>query len=240
MTNNALITDPVESAHRPHKYLIVFAMLWITFLLLTVFTTLKTFELFGVVFFAAVIGYPFTYVFSDIFTEVYGYRVSRKIIWTGFACITVATTFAYLYTLIPPSSYFTPIENDAFNLIFRASPFISFATILGFWAGENVNSIILAKMKIWTNGKKQGLRYIASTFFGQIADNVTAVSVIVIIANLFTYQEAFSSLVTTIIFCTCWEIIALPITYKVIRLIKRAEGLDTYDHGTKLNPFALK
>ena len=235
-----LITDPIVSAERPHKYLIVFAMLWITFLLLTVFTTLKTFELFGVVFFAAVIGYPVTYIFSDIFTEVYGYRVSRKIIWTGFACITIASIVTYLYTLIPPSSYFAEAENSAFNLIFRASPFISLATIIGFWAGENVNSIILAKMKIFTQGKKQGFRYIASTFFGQIADNVTAVSIIVIIANLFTYQEAFQGMVTSILFCTAWEIVALPITYKVIRLIKHAEGLDTYDRGTKLNPFALR
>ncbi len=235
-----LITDPVVSAEKSHKYLIVFAMLWITFLLLTIFTTLKTFEFFGVIFFAAVIGYPVTYIFSDIFTEVYGYRVSRKIIWTGFACITIASVLAYLYTLIPPSSYFTPIENDAFNLIFRASPFISLATIFGFWAGENVNSIVLAKLKVFTQGKKQGLRYILSTFLGQIVDNVTAVTVIILVANLFTYQEAFSGMVTTILFCTAWEIIALPVTYQVIKMIKRAEGLDTYDHGTNFNPFALK
>ena len=235
-----LITDPVVSAERPHKHLIVFAMLWITFLLITVFTTLKTFELFGIVFFAAVIGYPVTYIFSDIFTEVYGYRVSRKIIWTGFACLAVASAVAYLYTLIPPSGYFSGAENDAFNLIFRATPFITLATIVGFWAGENVNSIILAKMKIFTQGKKQGLRYISSTFFGQIADNVTAVTIIVVIANLFTYQEAFQGMVTSILFCTAWEIIILPITYVVIRRIKHAEGLDTYDKGTKLNPFALR
>lgn len=215
-------------------------MLWITFLLLTVFTTLKTFEFKGIIFFAAVIGYPFTYIFSDIFTEVYGYRVSRKIIWTGFACLAIASGMAYLYTLIPPSSYFSEVENNAFNLIFRASPFITLATIFGFWAGENVNSIILAKMKIWTNGKKDGVRYIASTFFGQIADNVTAVIVIVIIANLFTYQEALSGVLTTVVFCTCWEIVALPITRRAIQFIKYKEGLDTYDHGTSFNPFNLK
>ncbi len=238
--NQTLITDPTISANQPHKYLIVFAMLWITFLLLTTFTALKTFELFGFVFFAAVIGYPITYIFSDIFTEVYGYRVSRKVIWTGFLCMTIASTLAYIYTLIPPSSYFSGTENDAFNLIFRASPVISFAMIVSFWAGENINSILLAKMKIWTRGTKQGLRYILSTFFGQIIDNLTGVTLIVLIANLFTYKEAFSGMITAILFCTVWEIIALPVTYSVIRAIKRAEGLDTYDHGTKLNPFNLK
>lgn len=240
MNNNELIVDPVVSASRPHKYLIVFAMLWVTFLLLTTFTTLKTFEIHGIVFFAAVIGYPFTYVFSDIFTEVYGYRVSRKIIWSGFLCIFLASIFAYIYTLIPPSSYFTEVENNAFNMIFKASPLLSIAMILGFWAGENINSMVLAKMKIWTKGKKQGLRYILSTFLGQIVDNSTSVIFILIVANLFTAREAFSGALTAIIFCTVWEIIALPVTYKVIKLIKKAEGLDTYDHGTKLNPFLLK
>jgi uncharacterized integral membrane protein (TIGR00697 family) len=237
--NSTLITDPVVSAERPHKYLIIFAMLWVTFLLLTTFTTLKTFELFDFVFFAAVIGYPFTYIFSDIFTEVYGYRVSRKIIWTGFLCIAVASIFAYIYTLIPPSQYFTEAENSAFNLIFRAAPILTFAMIAGFWAGENVNSIILAKMKLWTRGEKQGMRYILSTFLGQIADNTTSVAIIVLVANLFTYQEAFQGMVTSIIFCTAWEIIILPITYKAIKMIKHAEGLDTYDKGTNFNPFSL-
>lgn len=216
----------------------MFAMLWITFLLLAVFTSLKTFELYGIIFFAAIIGYPVTYIFSDIFTEVYGYRVSRRIIWTGFGCIAIASSLAFLYTLIPPSSYFTQTENDAFNLIFRASPFISLATVIGFWAGENINSIILAKLKLFTQGKKEGLRYIISTFLGQIADNITAVTVIVVVANLFTYQEAFSGMLTSIIFCTAWEIIALPITYRAIRAIKRAEGIDTFDTTTKLHPFA--
>ncbi len=236
---DTLITDPVVSANHPHKYLTVFAMLWVMFLLLTMFTTLKTFELFGFVFFAAIIAYPMTYIFSDIFTEVYGYRVSRKIIWTGFACMFISSVLAYLYTLIPPSQYFTPAENDAFNLIFRASPFIALAAIVGFWAGENVNSIILAKLKVWTHGKKQGFRYIASTFFGQIADNVTAVTIIVIVANLFSFQEALQGTITSILFCTAWEIIVLPITYIAIRKIKKAEGLDTYDKGTNLNPFSL-
>lgn len=238
MSTQTLITDPEVTAVRPHKYLIVFAMLWITFLLVTIFTSLKSFEIGGVVFFAAVIGYPITYIFSDIFTEVYGYRTSRRIIWTGFLCIATASGLAFLYTLIPPSSYFGATENEAFNLIFRASPFISLATIIGFWAGENVNSIVLAKLKLLTQGKKQGVRYIASTFFGQIVDNLTAVSVIVLVANLFTYQEAFSGMLTSILFCTAWEIIALPVTYQAIRFIKHAEGIDTFDTTTKLHPFA--
>ncbi len=234
-----LIENPELTAELPHKYLGTLGMVWISFLLLTMFTTVKSFDIFGFTFLAAAIGYPVTYVFSDIFTEVYGYRVSRKIIWTGFVCIGLATTFAYLYTLIPPSQYFSQADNDSFNFIFRASPAIAFATIMAFWAGELTNSIVLAKMKIFTTGRKQGLRYIVSTLFGQLMDNLTGVTVILLISNIFSAKEAFSIIPTTVIFCTVWEIVALPITYRVIRFIKYKEGIDTYDRGTKFNPFKL-
>lgn len=232
-----LIQNPEVTAEMPHKYLGVLGMVWVTFLLLTVFTTVKSFDLFGFTFLAAALGYPITYVFSDIFTEVYGYRVSRKIIWSGFVCVALATLFAYLYTLVPPSHYFSEIDNNSFNYIFRASPAIAFATIAGFWAGELTNSIVLAKMKVFTQGRKQGLRYILSTLFGQIMDNTVAVTVILLVSSIFSAKEAYSAAITTIVFCTLWELLALPVTRIVIRFIKEREGIDTYDHGTIFNPF---
>ncbi len=232
-----LIQNPEVTAVMPHKYLGVLGMVWITFLLLTVFTTVKSFDVFGFTFLAAAIGYPVTYVFSDIFTEVYGYRTSRKIIWSGFICIALATSFAYLYTLIPPSHYLSDADNNSFNYIFRASPGIAFATIMGFWAGELTNSIVLAKLKMVTRGRKQGMRYILSTLFGQIMDNATAVTVILLVSNLFSAQEAYSAAITTIVFCTTWELLALPVTCKVIHFLKKKEGIDTYDVGTKFSPF---
>ncbi len=235
-----LIRDPIVTSNLPHKYLGMFGMIWITFLLVTIFTSLKTFDIFGFTFVAVAIGYPVTYIFSDIFTEVYGYRVSRKIIWSGFLCIAIGTSVAYLYTLIPPSQYFGSIENNSFNLIFRASPLIAFATILGFWLGELTNSFILAKLKLFTKGKKEWLRYILSTFFGQLVDNTVGVTTIVLRSHLFSQKEGFSIVVTTVIFCTVWEMIASPITHPIIRFIKKKEGIDTYDVGTKFNPFVFK
>lgn len=240
MENKNLIKDPEIVINRHHKLLLPFAMVWISLLLLTTFTALKTFDFFGYTIFAAVIAYPITYVFLDIFTEVYGYRTSRRIIWTGLLCIGLTTSFAYLYTLIPPSVYFGEFEDKAFNLIFQSSPVIALAFIVSYWAGENVNSIVLAKMKIYTDGKYAGIRYVGSTFFGQIADNVTGVSIMVLIGNLFTYNEAFSGMITAIIFCTVWEMLALPITKKLIVYIKYYEGVDTYDKGTQMHPFSLK
>src|SRR3954469_12889096 len=126
-----LIRDPQVAVRYPSKLLGVFGMLWLTFLLLVTFTQLKTFELGSIVFSVGVITYPFTYIFSDIFTEVYGYRVSRRIVWTGFLCLAIASTTASFYSFVPSSSYFS--ADDAFNVIFRASPVIACATILGFF-----------------------------------------------------------------------------------------------------------
>src|SRR3989344_5405517 len=108
-----LITDPVVSAKQAHKYLGIFGMLWVTVLLVGVFTSLKTFHLWGFVFSVGVIAYPFVYIFNDIFTEVYGYRVTRKIVWTGLASMLLATVLTSLYSYVPSPGF---EYNEAFNL----------------------------------------------------------------------------------------------------------------------------
>lgn len=234
------ITDPNITYALPHKYLGIFGMLWITFLLTSMLTAVKTFDIIGLTFSASVLAYPFTYIFSDIFTEVYGYRVSRKIVWTGFLCILISSGLAYLYAVIPPSSSYA--DNEAFNLIFKASPFLAITSIIAFWAGELINSTILAKLKVYFSGASQEFRYIASTFFGQIADNgifYTGLALVVGWFNLGGGFEIIKFVMSAVLFCTLWEMLAIPITRKVIRIIKEHEGIDTYDKGTDFNPFKL-
>jgi queuosine precursor transporter len=232
-----LLRNPEITAVQNHKYIGTFGMVWVTMLLVTMFTTLKTFDIFGLTFIAAAIGYPLTYIFADIFTEVYGYRVSRRIIWTGLLCVMLATSFAYLYTLLPASVYFDAESNKAFNLVFQTSPVIALGTVLAFWVGEFVNSFVLAKMKVLFSGRYEWARYILSTFLGQSFDNFTGVATILLLSNLFSVHEALIAGVTSTIFCTLWEAAASPVTHPLIRMIKEKEGLDTYDHGTKFNPF---
>lgn len=237
--NQELVRDPEVTASRNHKYLGTFGMVWVTMLLVTMFTTIKTFDIFGITFIAAAIGYPLTYIFADIFTEVYGYRVSRKIIWTGLLCVFLATSFAYLYACLPASIYFDDESNKAFNLIFKTSPVIALATVLAFWAGELVNSFVLAKMKIFFSGKHQWARYMLSTLLGQTVDNFVGVFTILLLSDIFSLKEAILAGVSSVIFCTLWELFASPVTHPLIRKIKEKEGIDTYDVGTKFNPFSV-
>jgi len=232
----SFITDPAISAKQPHKYLIVFAMLWVMVLIVGTFTSLKTFYIGNLVFSVGAIAYPFVYIFADIFTEVYGYRVTRKIVWTGFACMFFASSLAFLYSIIPNSSFEL---NDAYNAIFKASPVVAVAFIIAFFCGELTNSYIVAKMKLHFKGRYLNARLVVSTFFGQLVDNGVAFFSVFYFAGWFTLSEIMPLVVTTVAFCTVWEILALPITRKVIKIVKEKEGIDTYDRGTKFNPFKL-
>jgi uncharacterized integral membrane protein (TIGR00697 family) len=231
------ITNPVVSAKQPHKYLSVFGMLWVTVLLVGVFTSLKTFHLWGFIFSVGVIAYPFVYIFNDIFTEVYGYRITRKIVWTGFGAMLLATTLTSMYSYVPSPGF---EYSEAFNLIFRAAPIIALGSIAAFFSGELTNSYVLAKMKIWTKGKHKSARLVLSTVFGQTIDNFIFFFTAFYFAGWYTIGEVLPLVASTVIFCTVWEIVALPITHKVIKIVKEKEGLDTYDHGTNFNPFSLK
>lgn len=238
MEKKTLISNPEESAQANHKYLGIFGMFWLSFLILTMFTALKTFNIFGLEYSVAIIAYPITYIFSDIFTEVYGYRVSRKIVWTGFASIFLISLFAYLYATIPPSPSFA--DNDAFQLIFKAAPLVVLCQILSFFCGELTNSFILAKLKIFTKGKYAEFRFISSTFFGQIVDNTIAFAGIYLIVGFFTSDTLLPLIASSVLFCVAVELVMTPITRRVIAHIKQQEGLDTYDHGTNFNPFLFK
>ncbi len=237
MVPTSFITDPKISASLPHRYLGIFGMLWVTVLIVGTFASLKTFYVGGFIFSVGAIAYPFVYIFADIFTEVYGYRVTRKIVWTGLSCMFIAAALASLYSYIPNEAF---EYNEAYNLIFRAAPIIAIGFIIAFFAGELTNSYVVAKMKLWTKGKYIGLRLVLSTFFGQTVDNSIAFFTAFYFAGWFAGPEIVPLIITTVVFCTTWEVMALPVTQWVIRVIKQKEGLDTYDQGTNFNPFTLK
>ncbi len=235
--NHQLITDPAISAQQPHKYLGVFGMIWVAILIINIFTALKTFYVGPFIFAVVVLTYPLVYIFADIFTEVYGYRVTRKIVWTGFGCMFLASVVAYLYTLVPSPGF---ADGEAYNLIFKSSPVVALAIIIAFFCGELVNSYTVAKMKVLTGGKYLNARLILSTLFGQLVDNSITVTSIFLLVGWYGSAQVVPLIISTVLFCTAWEIAALPITRKVIKAIKRREGLDTYDIGTNFNPFIFK
>ena len=231
-----LITDPKIAYIHRHKYLIFFGLLWFSDWLINSMTSFKTFSMLGTLWSVGTLTYPIAYIFDDIFTEVYGYRVSRKVIWSGFFCFAFISLVGYLYALIPGDASFAHAQE--FSFVFKSSPILVLTALASFSTGEFTNSYILAKMKIWTKGKYEGLRYIVSTLFGQILDNSIFNLSGIVFLGWYTWKQFLPLTITVVTFCVIWEILMLPVTKKVIRYIKQKEGLDTYDVGTNFNPFS--
>jgi uncharacterized integral membrane protein (TIGR00697 family) len=184
---------------------------------------------------AAQLLFPITYIFGDIFTEVYGYSASRKAIWTGFMASAIMTAFGLFAVLLPPAPEFK--NQVAYETIFGVVPRNVAASLLAYWAGEFVNSLTVAKMKVWTDGKYLWTRTVGSTIVGQAVDTTIVIFVIFWGHPL---SEMFKLIVSGYLFKVAYEVLATPLTYLVVNFLKRSEGVNFFDRGTNFNPFAIR
>jgi queuosine precursor transporter len=188
-------------------------------------------------FLAGVLFFPISYIFGDILTEVYGYGRDRRVVWAGFAALIFASLMAAMVVHLPPSSR-SLADQPAVETIFGNTPRIVVASILAFLCGTFVNSYVLAKMKIWTQGRWLWTRLVGSTLCGELVDTV-----------LFTFLAFYGRIplphLMLIMFTqyglkSGWEFIATPLTYRVVAFLKKAENEDYYDINTNFTPFSLK
>ena len=184
-----------------------------------------------------VLFFPLSYLFGDILTEVYGYSRSRKVIWAGFGALIFASLMAYVVTSLPAAKTMSPEQQAAVNLIFGQTWRIVAASLTAFWLGEFVNSFVLAKMKLITNGKYLWIRTIGSTFAGEAVDSL----IFYPIAFLGTWsnEQVISVMIGNYLIKVLWEVLATPLTYKIVAFLKKAEHEDYFDRETDFNPFTL-
>lgn len=196
--------------------------------------------LLGVVAFGAGnLFFPISYIFGDVLTEVYGYARARRAIWAGFAMLIFASLMAWIVIHIPASGSepFNAVLQPALETTFGSTWRIVLASMLGYWVGDFINSYVMARMKVWSQGRWLWMRTIGSTIVGQGAD------------SLIFYPLAFygvwstDALVAVVIFNFAFkvmvEVLFTPLTYLVVGALKRAEGVDTYDVDTNFTPFSL-
>jgi uncharacterized integral membrane protein (TIGR00697 family) len=188
---------------------------------------------------AGTLLFPLSYIFGDILTEVYGYRASRRVIWTGFACLALSALVFSVVRILPGEANWQKYAGDAAYLAIlggMSSGGIVLASLAGYWSGEFSNSFVLAKMKLLTRGRWLWTRTIGSTLVGELVDT----AVFVIVASLFKVfpWELFLTLtLTNYLFKVGVEALMTPVTYLIVNTLKRAEGEDYYDWDTKFNPF---
>jgi uncharacterized integral membrane protein (TIGR00697 family) len=201
------------------------------------------FSLFGVrmAFDAGTILFPISYIFGDILTEVYGYRRSRRVIWTGFACLALSSFIFWLVRAMPGEATWQGYAGDAaYNAILggMSTGGIVLASLAGFWTGEFTNSFTLAKMKILTNGRWLWTRTIGSTLIGELVDTVMFV-VVASVFGVFPWSLFLTLTATNYVFKCGVEALMTPVTYVVVNALKRMENEDYYDRGTNFNPFLV-
>ena len=178
---------------------------------------------------AAVILFPITYIFGDIFTEVYGFKNARIIIWLGFACSFFAVG-VYMITIgLPHPDFWT--NQEAYATVLGTTPRGAAASFIGYLFGEFSNSMVLSKLKVMTGGKKLWVRTILSTLVGEGFDSVIFVTV----SFWGTMENAtlLQMIIFQYLFKVCYEIIFTPATYAIVNWIKRKEEMDTFDYNVK-------
>jgi uncharacterized integral membrane protein (TIGR00697 family) len=190
-----------------------------------------------VTFLAGVLFFPISYIFGDILTEVYGYGRDRRVAWAGFAALAFASVMAAVVVHLPPSA--TSLANQAaVEAIFGNTPRIVVASISAFICGTFVNSYVLAKMKIWTEGRWLWTRIVGSTVCGELVDSV--IFYFIAFYGRKPQSQLIGLMFTQYALKSGWEIIAAPLTYRVVAFLKKAEKEDYYDRDTNFTPFSLK
>ncbi|OGN75915.1 MAG: transporter [Chloroflexi bacterium GWB2_49_20] len=190
---------------------------------------------------AGTLLFPISYIFGDVLTEVYGYRRSRKVIWTGFACLSLSAFVFWIIKLLPGEATWQVYAGDAAYLAIlggMSSGGIVLASLIGFWTGEFTNSYTLAKMKIWTEGKFLWTRTIGSTIVGEFVDTFVFV-IIACLFGVFPWSLFWSLTITNYLFKCGIEGLMTPLTYKIVNKLKKVESEDYYDRDTDFNPFIL-
>ena len=213
---------------------VIIAALFVTCLLTANIIAVKVWALGPVSLSAAVIIFPFSYIFGDILTEVYGYKEARKIIWLGFLCNLLFVIFAWFAQLLPPVSGWT--GQSAFVTILGYTPRLLGASFLGYLVGEFANSFVLAKMKIFTKGRWLWSRTIGSTVVGQALDTGIFIVGAYVGAVFFTPWMILWAWAAKVVI----EVAFTPFTYLIVNYLKKNESIDTYDFKTNFNPLRLK
>ena len=215
-----------------YKYLGTISVFFVAVLLISNIASAKIVGLGWLTFDAGTLLFPFSYIFGDILTEVYGYKRSRRVIWLGFSAALLMSLVFIIVGHLPPAAGWD--NQDAYDKILGLTPRLVLASLAAYLVGEFANSFILAKLKIMTGGRWLWLRTIGSTLVGELLDSI------IFIGLAFGGSLAAPLLVALIIsnyvFKTAVEIVFTPLTYRAVRFLKVKEQEDYYDRDTNFNP----
>lgn len=217
-----------------YRYLTALTAYFVAVLLISNVASTKIVQLFGLTFDGGTLLFPLSYIFADILTEVYGFRKSRSAIWLGFVSAAVMSAVFIVVGMLPAASDWG--NQAAYDAILGLTPMIVLGSLVAYFCGEFSNSYLLAKMKVWTEGKHLWLRTIGSTLVGQAIDST--LFILIAFGAFLPGSLLITLIVSNYIFKVTIEILFTPLTYKAVAFLKAREGVDAFDRDTDFNPFA--
>lgn len=231
------------TAHRTYRY---FDLVMVAFVVVLICSNLigpakaatVTLPWIGAVTFGAgVLFFPVSYIFGDILTEVYGYDRARRVIWTGFAALLFAAIMAAVVVALPPAP--TWPNQSVYEIAFGNTWRIAGASMIAYFCGEFVNSYVLAKMKVASEGRNMRRRFVASTVAGEAVDSTLFYPLAFYNSGIMPNELVMTLVVSQFVVKTLVEIAFLPLTTRIVAALKRAENEDHFDRTTDFNPFKV-
>jgi len=186
---------------------------------------------------AGILFFPISYVIDDVLTEVYGYARARRALWAGFAALIFMAVMEWTVVHLPVDQGWN--GQAAYERVFGSGWRIILASLTAFWVGDLLNSFVLAKMKIWTEGKHLWTRTIGSTIVGEGADSLIFYPLAFYALADWPVHKLLMVMFSQFVLKVSWEVILTPVTYAVVGFLKRREGVDVYDRGTDFSPFKI-
>ncbi len=186
----------------------------------------KQISVLGISLTGGLIVFPISYIINDCVCEVWGFQKARLLIWTGFAMNFFFVAMGALCDWIPGAPYWT---NEAgFHVIFGLAPRVAAASFVAFIVGSFANAYVMSKMKIRDKGRNFSLRAILSTIVGESFDSVIFFPLA--LGGVVPTEELPKLMLWQVLLKTVYEVIALPITIRIVKALKEHEGEDTYDN----------
>ena len=217
------------------QWFVIVVAVFITCIITANITAVKLVTIFGLILPAGVFVFPISYIVGDVLTEVYGFQRARRVIWLGFFCNLIAVLAIWFGGIMPAAPFWK--AQGAYEIILGYTPRLLTASFLAYLIGEFTNSIVLAKMKVATNGRWLWSRTIGSTLVGQGLDSL--VFVLVAFFGTIPLTGLVAAIFAQWLFKSIYEAAATPLTYLVVNALKRREGVDVYDRDTDFNPLPI-
>jgi uncharacterized integral membrane protein (TIGR00697 family) len=185
---------------------------------------------------AGILFFPISYLIDDVMTEVYGYARARRAIWVGFTALAFMAVMEWTVVHLPVAPGWN--GQEAYERVFGSGWRIIVASMSAFFVGDFIESAVMAKLKIWSQGKRLWLRFWGSTIVGEGIDSLIFYPLAFLGMTDWPADIMLQVMLSQFVLKVSWEVLLTPVTYAVVGWLKRKEGMDVYDIGTNFTPFS--